>query len=140
MDRDEITRSDFPMAPDGYERRSVDAHLLAVAAFVDALRVRVDALGVEIEALRGGGLDPGQPAPGGDRPEPTEATTGPVDPPPDGNTEGQELSDDPVSARLAASKLHLDGLGRDEIVGRIVAGYRLDDPEGLVDEVIEGLS
>jgi hypothetical protein len=41
---------------------------------------------------------------------------------------------------LAASKLHLDGLGRDEIVGRIVAGYRLDDPEGLVDEVIEGLS
>jgi hypothetical protein len=63
-----------------------------------------------------------------------------VDSAPDGNTEGQELSDDPVSARLAASKLHLDGLGRDEIVGRIVAGYRLDDPEGLVDEVIEGLS
>lgn len=132
MDREDIVRDDFPGSSDGYDRTSVDAHLSAVAAFVDALNARVEALGVEIEAIRR--IDQVRPQadpPMGAPEAPREA---------EGPSGDRERSDDPVSARLVVSKLHLEGKGRDAIVGRIVADYRLEDPEGLVDEVIEGLS
>jgi hypothetical protein len=132
MDREDIVRDDFPGSSDGYDRPSVDAHLSAVAAYVDALKARVEALGVEIEAIRDAGqvrsqTDSRAVAPGAARED-------------EGPTADRDRSEDLVSARLVVSKLHLEGSGRDEIVGRIVAEYRLEDPEDLVDEVIEGLS
>lgn len=132
MDREEIIRGDFPGSSDGYDRRSVDAHLSAVAAYVDALNARVAALGVEIEAIRGADRTRPQPGPVAVAPEaPRRDESHPAD---------GGRSEDQVSARLVVSKLHLEGTGRDEIVDRIVADYSLEDPQGLVDEVIEGLS
>lgn len=142
MEREEITRTDFPASPDGYDRRAVDAHLTAVAAQVEALRARIGALGVEIEALRG---DAPSSAPVGTGSAPPE----PARPVPPAGHEVQagessdgvgDLSGDPVSARLVVSKMYLDGLGREEILNRLVATHRLEDPESLVDEVIAGLS
>lgn len=132
MEREEIERRDFPTVGEGYDRASVEAHLAAVAAVVEALRARVDALGVEIEAIRRSTPTPDPE--GGVR----DVVPGEV-PVPD-RPDREDRSEDPVSARLLASKLHLDGLGREEIIARISSGYRLEDPDALVDEVIEGLS
>lgn len=141
MEREEITRSDFPTTREGYDRRSVDAHLEAVAAHVDALTARIGALGIEMETLRAtgssipSGVEGSLVVSGGSGRQEVEgrppAATGPPNP---------NLSDDPVSARLVVSKMHLDGTGRDEIIERLGATHRLEDPERLVDEVIEGLS
>ena len=117
MDRDQIERSDFPPAPDGYDRASVDAHLAAVAATVEALEARVHALGVEIEAVRRGAAPPAPTIE-----EPASESAHEVE------AVSAELPADPVSARLLASKLCLDGLGRDEIVAKVSAAFRLDDP------------
>lgn len=137
MDKEDIVRCDFPGSPDGYDRRSVEAHLSAVAAHVDALNARIEALGIEIEAIR---TDHAAEAP----------ELSPISAPPDPATKVRPaaesgavdpgLSDDSVSARLVASKLFLDGTDRDAIVDRLSSEYRLDDPGALVDEVIEGLS
>lgn len=142
MESEEITRTDFPVSPDGYDRRAVDAHLAAVAAQVEALRARIEALGVEIEALRedapaSAPVGTGSTAPVPARPVPPAGHE--VEAGERGGGVG-DLSDDPVSARLVVSKMHLDGMGREEIIDRLGAGYRLEDPEVLVDEVIEGLS
>ena len=137
MESDEIIRKAFPTAIDGYERRSVDAHLIAVAAYVDSLRARIEALGVEIDALR---ADDAVDVPEGPlMPAPVTPTL-PVRKAAEAGPADAGLSDDPVSARLVASKLFLDGIDRDAIVDRLSSEYRLDDPGDLVDEVIEGLS
>ena len=135
-------RSDFPITREGYDRRSVDAHLAAVAAQLDALEARIEALGIEMETLRAVG--PETPS-GGAEGTPVEpaGSTGPEGE--GASTDGErpanmELSDDPVSARLVASKMYLDGMGREEMIARLGATHRLEDPERLVDEVIEGLS
>lgn len=139
MEREEIARSDFPKATDGYDRRAVDAHLAAVAAFADALQARIVALGVEIDALRGS--VPEEDRNGAAVPEATVAADIRADARPEPeNLDSGDRSDDPVAARLVVSKLHLEGADREEIIARIVSGYRVEDPEGLVDEVIEGLS
>lgn len=54
MERDELIRSDFPLAhgETGFDRASVTAHLTAVAAEVAALESRIAALEVERGALR----------------------------------------------------------------------------------------
>ena len=118
------------------------SELEAVAAQVEALRARIEALGVEIEALRedapaSAPVGTGSTAPVPARPVPPAGHE--VEAGERGGGVG-DLSDDPVSARLVVSKMHLDGMGREEIIDRLVAGYRLEDPEVLVDEVIEGLS
>ncbi len=41
MNRDQISRGDFPPAGDGYDRPSVDAHLAAVAAWTAALEAQI---------------------------------------------------------------------------------------------------
>jgi len=53
MERDELIRSDFPLAhgETGFDRASVTAHLIAVAAEVAALESRIAALEVERGAL-----------------------------------------------------------------------------------------
>lgn len=119
MERDEIVRTDFPVAPDGYERRSVEAHLEAVAAAVAALEARIAAQAIEREALS---RSPGEGTPDEDDVKPT------------GETMGKE--DVEVAARLVALKLVLDGAPRDEVVASVGREFTLEDPEALVDEVI----
>lgn len=52
MDRDQVTRRDFPAEGGGYDRASVDAHLVAVDALIAAAEAEVAALKVERDALR----------------------------------------------------------------------------------------
>jgi hypothetical protein len=121
MEREEIVRGDFPVSPDGYDRRSVDAHLEAVAATVAALEARLTALAVEREARTGAGNEDGT----GDRPPRGVESSGDVD-----------SGDAEVAARLVALKLVLDGTPRDEVVTRVAGEFALEDPAALVDEVI----
>jgi hypothetical protein len=159
MEREQITRDDFPEAGDGYDRASVDAHLVAVAAWAAALEAQVDALEVERDALRRrrAGVvlpDPGDsgaelPSTGAvpvsadvpaDAPEPAgESHPGASPdhgPPADSATPG----DDEVSARLVATRLALEGSERDDIVSRLAEAYELEDPRTLVDDVLTRLA
>jgi cell division septum initiation protein DivIVA len=52
VNREQVTRNDFPSDGSGYDRASVDAHLEAVAALTAALEAQVKALEVERDALR----------------------------------------------------------------------------------------
>ncbi len=119
MEHDEIVRTDFPVSPDGYERRSVEAHLEAVAAAVAALEARITAMTVERAALAEGADVPDEEG------EPAGSSTATASP-----------ADVEVAARLVALKLVLDGAPRDEVVASVEREFSLDDPGALVDEVI----
>lgn len=126
MEPNEVVRTDFPEADPGFEKKSVEAHLEAVAAQLAALKARIRALEVELDAVRA----PGRTEPaesGGEPPQPAPAV--PADDPP-------SSGGDPVAARLVATELVLGGAPRDEVISRIEAEYGLDDSAGLVDEVI----
>ena len=130
MEPNEVVRADFPAAGDGFEKRSVVAHLEAVAAQLAALEARARALEVELDAVRG-------EARTGPNVEPTPEPA--PDPAADAGTTGGGVEgggSDPVAARLVATELALDGVERDRIVERIEADYGIPDAAGLVDEVI----
>ena len=170
MNRDEVTRRDFPEAPAGYDRPSVDAHLEAVAATIAALEARIRAVEVERDALRrtasSGGVEPARlPTPIAAVPDldpadevvPAEPLAAVAEEEPDdpaesivaaGSTTAAETGGqggtgpgpDESSARLVAMKMALDGAGRDEILGRLSDEYELSDAAGLVDDVIKRVS
>ena len=130
MEPNEVVRADFPAAGDGFEKRSVVAHLEAVAAQLAALEARARALEVELDAVRG-------EARTGPNVEPTPEPA--PDPAADVGTPGGGVEDDgpdSVAARLVATELALDGVERDRIVERIETDYGIPDAAGLVDEVI----
>ena len=144
MEREQLVREDFPKAhgTTGFDIDSVGAHLAAVAAHVAALEARITALEVERDTLRqqlaearehesgpSGLPEPGEPNPG-DLPESGE-------PSPSGSTEPDE---DEVAARLLASKLAMEGKGRDSIVMQLAARHEIDDPSALVDDVLARLA
>ena len=170
MNRDEVTRRDFPEAPSGYDRPSVDAHLEAVAATIAALEAQIRAAEVERDALRRNApsgspeparlptpiaavpdLDPAdEVVPAGslvavsdDEPaDPAES----IVPAGSGNTDSPGGAGDAApgpdesSARLVAMKMALDGARRDEILKRLSDEYELSDADGLVDDVINRVS
>lgn len=155
MNRDQVTRRDFPAEQDGYDRASVDAHLVAVEALIAAAEAEVAALRIEGAALRrtapaaesaarsesaestGKQSDPaGEPggpaAEAGSLPrtEPSAATDSPA---------SAGGNDDEVSARLVATKLAMDGADRDAIRERLQCDYELEDADGLIDDLFERL-
>lgn len=119
MEPNEVVRTDFPETEPGFEKKSVEAHLEAVAAQLAALKARVRALEVELDAVR-------HPAPDG--------ATG--SPPPERPVDRPAQSGDPVAARLVATELVLGGAERDVVIARIEAEYGIDDAADLVDQVI----
>ncbi len=158
MEREQITRDDFPEAGDGYDRASVDAHLVAVAAWAAALEAQVDALEVERDALRRRRTGVALPEPGdseaelpstvavpvsadvpADAPEPA-GESHPGASPDHGPPADSATSGDEVSARLVATRLALEGSERDDIVSRLAEAYELEDPRTLVDDVLTRLA
>lgn len=138
MRREELVRTDFPSGADGFDRDSVGAHLAAVAAHVAALEARIAALEVERETLRRQ-LAAG-PAPAGGH-GPTDPSFTPTHPPETPPAPVHVFpTEDEVAARLTASKLALDGADRETIRTRLEAEYRLEDVDGLLDDVLERLS
>lgn len=170
MNRDEVTRRDFPEAPSGYDRPSVDAHLEAVAATIAALEAQIRAAEVERDALRrtasSGSPEPARlPTPIAAVPdldpadevvpaEPLVAVSDeePADPAESivpaepgaadspGGAGDAAPGPDESSARLVAMKMALDGAGRDDILKRLSDEYELSDADGLVDDVIKRVS
>ena len=165
MNRDEVTRRDFPEAPSGYDRPSVDAHLEAVAATIAALEAQIRAAEVERDALRrtasSGSPEPARlPTPIAAVPDldpadevvPAEPLVAVSDEEPADPAEsivpaepgaadspggaGEAPGPDESSARLVAMKMALDGARRDEILKRLSDEYELSDADGLVDDVI----
>ncbi len=128
MNRDQVTRRDFPAEQDGYDRASVDAHLVAVEALIAAAEAEVAALRVEGDALRR--ASPAEESGSLPRTEPSAATDSP---------EPAGANDDEVSARLVATKLAMDGADRDAIRERLQRDYELDDTDGLIDDLFERL-
>lgn len=129
MEPNEVVRADFPEAGEGFEKRSVVAHLEAVAAQLSALQARVRALEVELDAVR----EPAEPS----AVETTEdseegSAVAPAAPPPSPSPTGDDL----VAARLVATELVLSGEERERVIARIGSEYGIPDPAGLVDEVI----
>ncbi len=138
MNRDQISRDDFPPAGDGYDRASVDAHLAAVAAWAVALEARIDALEVERNAVRARAEEAVVAVPGPDAFEPAAADVAEpetADPGPESPSSGDE-----VSARLVATRFALEGAGHDDIVARLADAYELDDIEALVEDVLSRLA
>jgi hypothetical protein len=129
MEPNEVVRADFPQAGEGFEKRSVVAHLEAVAAQLSALQARVRALEVELDAVR----EPGQPSVAelADDPQEEPAVT-PFSPP----TAPSPTEEDLVAARLVATELILSGEDRDQVIARIGGEHGIPDPAALVDEVI----
>lgn len=151
MNREQITRDDFPAAGDGYDRLSVDAHLAAVAAWTTALEAQITSLEVERNALRrrpedarqtesevdaGRTAEPDAPSPVGAEPSGLQ----PVPTRPERAVDPVVRPDDEVSARLVATRLALEGSERDEIVGRLTDSYELEDPAALVEDVLARLA
>lgn len=134
MNREQITKGDFPFAEDGYDRASVDAHLEAVAAHTGALEARIKALEVEREALRRRSGESSAAVPNAAAAEPSNEA--PAGESPDGAPSGDA---DEVSARLVATRLALEGTGREEIRAKLESGYELDDVDAVVDDVLERL-
>ena len=128
MEPNEVVRADFPEATPGFEKKSVEAHLEAVAAQLSALKARVRALEVELNAVRSPESGAGSRDPVSARPAPAL----PLDPP----AESPRPEGDLVAARLVATELVLGGTERAEVIARIEAGYGVEDAAGLVDEVI----
>jgi hypothetical protein len=144
VNREQVTRNDFPADGDGYDRASVDAHLSAVAAWTAALEAQIAALEVEREALRRNAAPPAAGLPRQPEPaDPTRAEPARVEPEtpvsePAG-PDAEEGSQDEVSARLVATKMALDGANRDAIVAHLSASYDLADAGGVVDDVLARL-
>ncbi len=139
MERHQLIRSDFPSGSNGFDRDSVGSHLAAVAAHVAALEARIVALEVERDTLRRqlaeqreGSGDPGAAV------DPTFTATHPAETPP--STVSVFPTEDEVAARLAASKLALEGVDRETIRNRLEADYELADTDALLDDVLERLS
>lgn len=162
MNRDQVTRRDFPEEDRGYDRASVDAHLVAVEALLAASEAEVAALKVERDALRLPARVVDPPAVPGTFPERGPATgagpgagggpaTGAGDEPAPGDGsepvaaaggEAQaaaQASDDEVSARLVATKMVMDGAERESIRERLEREYDLSDTDGLIDDLFERL-
>jgi hypothetical protein len=147
--RDQIVRSDFPSARDGYDRPSVDAHLEAVAALTAALEAQINALEVGRDALRRQNEESAALAQKSSVPAP-DATESALEPAhPDTGTEGVTPAagpaepaqpDDEVSARLVATRLALEGAEREQIREKLEATYDLEDADSLVDDVLERLA
>lgn len=138
MRSEELVRSDFPSGTEGFDRESVGAHLAAVAAHVAALEARIAALEVERDTLRrqlaeSSPVRDGQA--GADRSftqtHPPEVPPAPVHVFP---------AEDEVAARLAVSKLALEGADRETIRTRLESEYELEDTDALLDDVLERLS
>jgi hypothetical protein len=159
VNRQQISRSDFPPSEAGYDRASVEAHLEAVAAFTAALEAQVKALEVERDALRRqleaaravqSGPDPVNPPRPAAQPDPASSE---LDPPSSESASESEQPepqeedpahaarpDEEVSARLVASKLALDGVDREQIREKLESAFDLDDPDSLLDDVLERLA
>lgn len=152
MNREQIARDDFPSGKDGYDRPSVDAHLEAVAALTAALESRIMALEVERDALRlqartavaavtegAAESDPPTGGAGSSVSAGADAEAGPVRP---ASPEvGQpDRDDDEVSARLVATRLVLEGTGRQQIREKLEAAYDLEDADSVIDDVLERLA
>jgi hypothetical protein len=146
MEREKLIRDDFPKAlgSEGFDVDSVGAHLAAVAAHVAALEARITALEVERDLLRQQLEDAraheegpsGLPEPGPDPLARVEAEV--LEEEPDA---GQATPDETeVAAKLLASKLALEGKGRDTIVMQVAAEHDVADPGALVDEVLAHLA
>ena len=129
MEPNEVVRADFPEAGEGFDKKSVVAHLEAVAAQLSALQARVRALEVELDAVREPGASPAIQAT--DASEEAKADS-PADPPPAPSPSGEDL----VAARLVATELVLSGEERGRVIARIETEYGIQDPAALVDEVI----
>jgi hypothetical protein len=163
VDAEQIARGDFPREGEGYDRASVDAHLAAVAAHVGALEARIAALGVERDRLReslmgedtGGPpsptaqpIDPAAPAESAEPAEPVEPAEPAVDPASaddpasavdPASADARPAGEAEVSARLVATRLALEGTGRDEIVERVSGQWEVEDAGRLVDDVLARL-
>ncbi|MEX0621015.1 MAG: hypothetical protein WD181_05475 [Solirubrobacterales bacterium] len=143
MNREQISRSDFPPSDNGYDRPSVNAHLEAVAAFAAALEAQVKALEVERDASRQqleARSAPDRP-PGFPEPDSAVAKGGvEADAPEDGLKESPlALDKDEVSARLVATRLALEGAEREQIREKLEATYDLEDTDSLIDDVLKRL-
>jgi len=140
MNAKQVQRNDFPAAADGYDRASVDAHLAAVAAQLNALEVRIASFEVEREALRRQIADFPTPTPApAVEPEPESAPT-PVTVETEADSEVAQSSssaEDEVSARLIATKMALDGTDRETIRLHLADSYDLEELDTLLDDVIE---
>jgi len=156
MERDHLTRSDFPRAhgAEGFDIDSVGAHLAAVAAHVAALEARISSLELERDILRrqleeARATEPGPsglPEPGPDplmnlgaEQEKAPVDSLPADPEPD-ESAGSAPGEDEVAARLLASKLAMEGKSRDTIVMQLAAEHEIEDPGALVDDVLAHLA
>lgn len=131
MDPNEVVRVDFPETEPGFERKSVVAHLEAVAAQLSAVQARVRALEVELDAVRESGMEGVPEQAGGDLSEEVADAAAPAGEQPSSRAGGDE-----VAARLVATELVLDGVPRDEVIARIRKEYGPPNPAALVDEVI----
>jgi len=160
MEREHLTRNDFPRAhgAEGFDVDSVGAHLAAVAAHVAALEARIAALEVERDTLRrqlaeARATEPGpsglpvpgpdplagesEPAPVSDR---ADASAASPEPAPETAAPAATSEEDEVAARLMASKLALEGKGRETIVMKLAAEHEVEDPAALVDDVLAKLA
>ncbi|MBK5233308.1 MAG: DivIVA domain-containing protein [Thermoleophilia bacterium] len=136
MNHDQVVRQDFPTADDGYDRASVDAHLAAVAAALNALEVQIAGFEVERDALRR------QAAANSGQAEVeviSKRAAAMVPARPDETAEHkivEETTDkNEVSARLIATKMAMDGEDRESIRQRLET-YQLPDTDALLDDVI----
>jgi cell division septum initiation protein DivIVA len=146
VNRDQITKDDFPSSQAGYDRPSVDAHLQAVAALTAALEAQVKALEVERDALRRQVAEPPDRAPEETRPHQAPAVPEPPAVESDRPAEPEATNGEPaqqdeeVSARLVATRLAMEGTGREQIREKLEQTYDLDDVDSLVDDVLERLA
>jgi cell division septum initiation protein DivIVA len=140
VNHEEVIREDFPSAGDGYDRASVDAHLAAVSAAMNALEVQISGFEVERDALRRQAAVQSRPADVEVISKRT-ATGTPARPYETAEHEIVEgtVDKDEVSARLIATKMALDGADRETIKQRLEA-YELEDVDGLLDDVLEKVS
>lgn len=140
MNHDQVERQDFPEADGGYDRASVDAHLAAVAAAMNALEVQISGFEVEREALRRQTAAHSRPS---DVEVISKRTASAIPARPHETAEHKIVEDTPdkgeVSARLIATKMALDGADRETIRLRL-GTYELVDLDGLLDDVIERVS
>ena len=148
MNRDDVIRQDFPEQDRGYDRASVDAHMLAVAAAMEALKVRIRSGEVERDALRRN-VVPSQVPPtrlptsiaAVPHPEPVERVELPDEVEPTGVAETVDevgpavVGSDESGARLVAMKMALDGADRDAIKAKLDESFGLADVEGLLDDI-----
>ncbi|MBK8294667.1 MAG: DivIVA domain-containing protein [Solirubrobacterales bacterium] len=136
MNHDQVLRQDFPTADDGYDRASVDAHLAAVAAAMNALEVQISGFEVERDALRRQAAATSRQAEVEVISKRTAAHTParPYETAEHKIVEGT-VNKGEVSARLIATKMALDGEDRETIKKRLET-YELENADALLDDVI----